>query len=198
MIESLFKARAAIVRFWGRVAERRVQNLKRKIAASKKATKYCRVEHFLAWKWNQVKRRLDGSSREDSRWDLSFECAHHLRRGLEEWWGNDQTGTRVIDWREGPTLCLIVGPNRIQAAAVLMADYQAFTALGAGAVEKLLAQGFGLQVPRIHQIPVNDGATLVIRVNDLTRHRPPGGGDKKRNPPFNAEAPRLAGEEGLP
>lgn len=198
MIEPLFKARAAILRFWDRVAERRVQKLKRKITSSKKATAYCRIEHFLAWKLNQAKRRLNGANREDSRWDLSFECAHHLRKGLEEWWNSDQSGTRVVDWREGPTLCLIVGPNRIQAAAVLMGDYQAFTALSAGTVEKLLNQGFGLQVPSIHQIPINDGATLVIRVNDLPRYRPPSGGGKKRTPNLDTKLTRLAGEKGQP
>lgn len=176
MLKFLFRIRAANLRFWDRVTERRVEKLKRRIAGSRK-TRYFRVEHFLAWRFNWLKRKLDGNIREDCRWDLTFECAYRLRQGLEAWWNGDRSQTKVVDWREdGFTLCFIVGPNRIQAAAVLMQDYQAFTALGDHAVGKLLDQRFGLDTLSFHQLPINDGAMLYLRVTGHpSQHLPPGG-----------------------
>lgn len=169
--------------FWNRVAEHRVENIKFRIATSREATKYLRLEHILAWRVAQLKRKLDGGNRKDTRWDLTFECAYHLRQGLEVWWNGDRTQTKVIDWRQdGHTLCFIVGPNRVNATAVLMPDYRGIMTLGEPTVEKLLDQRFGLEAPTFHQISINDGATCHLRVTSHPSQHLPPGGRKTKNP----------------
>lgn len=175
------------LRFWirgfqKRAAEWRIKKFKRRIETSKTPANYLLPRHTLSWQFNKLKRKLDGSVKEDARWDLTFECAYQLRQGLEEWWNGDRSQTKVVDWRDDVTLCIIVGPHRIQAAMALMSDYQAFLALDDERIGKLLEQRFGLDTTSFHQIPINDGATCFLRVSDHPRRHLPPGGRKTRNP----------------
>lgn len=176
------------LRFWSRdfksrVVERQVGSLKSQIETSKTPAEYVNHLHTVGWQFNKLKRKLDGSFGEDCHWNLTFECAHQFRQALEAWWNGDRAQTKVVDWRrDGVTACIIVGPYRIQAAMVLMQDYQAFMALNDESVGKLLDQRFGLDTQSFHQIPMNDGGTHFLRVSDHPRrHIPPGGG-KTKNP----------------
>jgi len=166
--------------FWSRVTEHRVENLKHQIEASKGPVKYLRLGHTLSWQFNKLKRKLDGDIGKDIRWDLTFECAYRLRQGLEAWWNSDRSQTKVVDWRDGINLCIIVGPHRIQAAMALMPDYPAFLALNDESIGKLLDQRFGLDTQSFHQISMSDGGTHFLRVtSDPSRHLPPGGRKSK-------------------